>query len=131
MHYNDTNPQIIFEPEPKEQGPWCTPRSLCAADRYIQTGNVDPAVGVRHHVAVLRQLQQELKAAVDMRTFNQLACIEVFYSTKGITVEDGCYTGPGFYWQSCQPGCLPDSDPSGPFETRVEAVRDALDRMEE
>lgn len=31
------NPQILFEPEPKEQGPWCNPRQLCAADRYIQT----------------------------------------------------------------------------------------------
>lgn len=31
------NPQIVFEPEPKEQGPWCNPRQLCAVDRYIQT----------------------------------------------------------------------------------------------
>lgn len=31
------NPQIIFESEPKDkQGPWCNPRQLCAADRYIQ-----------------------------------------------------------------------------------------------
>lgn len=31
------NPQTVFEKEPKEQGPWCNPRQLCAADRYIQT----------------------------------------------------------------------------------------------
>lgn len=31
------NPGILCEPEPKEQGPWCTPRSLTAADRYLQT----------------------------------------------------------------------------------------------
>lgn len=31
-----TNPGILNEDEPKEQGPWCTPRSLVAADRYIQ-----------------------------------------------------------------------------------------------
>lgn len=31
-----TKPEVVFEPEPKEQGPWCTPRSLCAADRYLQ-----------------------------------------------------------------------------------------------
>jgi hypothetical protein len=31
------HPEIVFEPEPKEQGPWCNPRQLCAADRYIQT----------------------------------------------------------------------------------------------
>jgi hypothetical protein len=30
------NPQIVFESEPKEQGPWCNPRQLCSADRYIQ-----------------------------------------------------------------------------------------------
>lgn len=32
-----SNPQILFEPEPKEQGPWCNPRQLCAVDRYLQT----------------------------------------------------------------------------------------------
>lgn len=31
-----TNPTILFEQEPKEQGPWCHPRSLCALDRYLQ-----------------------------------------------------------------------------------------------
>lgn len=45
------NPQIVFEAEPKEQGPWCNPRQLCAFDRYLQTrwamqGNqdIDPAM---------------------------------------------------------------------------------------
>lgn len=27
----------------------------------------------------------------------------------------------GFYWWTCCPGCLPDSDASGPFETEMEA----------
>lgn len=31
------NPQIVFEPEPEKQGPWCNPRQLCAVDRYLQT----------------------------------------------------------------------------------------------
>ena len=31
----------------------------------------------------------------------------------------------GFYWQSCFPGCLPDSDPVGPFQTEAEAIADA------
>jgi len=31
------NPTIVFEAEPKEQGPWCSPRQLCAVDRYLQT----------------------------------------------------------------------------------------------
>lgn len=48
LAFATTNPQILFEKEPAEQGPWCTPRSLCAADRYVQvmkkiTGKVDPA----------------------------------------------------------------------------------------
>lgn len=43
---------------------------------------------------------------------------------------DGDYThehGPdcdGYYWQSCFPGCLPDSDPVGPFKTQEEAIAD-------
>ena len=32
----------------------------------------------------------------------------------------------GFYWWSCQPGCLPDGDPSGPFKTEDEALRDCV-----
>ena len=31
-----TNPHIVFEPEPKEQGAWCNPRQLCSVDRYLQ-----------------------------------------------------------------------------------------------
>lgn len=37
----------------------------------------------------------------------------------------------GFYWQSCSPGCLPDSDPIGPFETEAEALADAREGMED
>jgi hypothetical protein len=32
-----SHPEVVFESEPKEQGPWCTPRQLVAADRYLQT----------------------------------------------------------------------------------------------
>lgn len=31
------NPTILFEPKPVKQGPWCNPRSLTNADRYIQS----------------------------------------------------------------------------------------------
>lgn len=45
--FGQTNPATLFEPEPAEQGPWCTPRSLCAADRYLQCvshgANVNPS----------------------------------------------------------------------------------------
>lgn len=31
----------------------------------------------------------------------------------------------GWYWWTCFPGCLPDSDPIGPFDTEAEALADA------
>ena len=36
---------------------------------------------------------------------------------------EGCELG--WYWQSCFPGCLPDSEPMGPFATQAEALADA------
>jgi hypothetical protein len=30
------NAQILFEPKPPKQGPWCNPRTVTAADRYVQ-----------------------------------------------------------------------------------------------
>ncbi len=30
------HPEIVFEKEPEKQGPWCMPRTLCAADRFLQ-----------------------------------------------------------------------------------------------
>jgi hypothetical protein len=32
---------------------------------------------------------------------------------------------PGWYWWACFPGCLPEGDPTGPFETSVAAYSDA------
>jgi hypothetical protein len=32
---------------------------------------------------------------------------------------------PGYYWWACSPGCLPDGEPIGPFETSAEAYHDA------
>lgn len=31
----------------------------------------------------------------------------------------------GWYYWYCFPGCLPDSDPMGPFDTEAEALADA------
>lgn len=33
----------------------------------------------------------------------------------------------GYYWWSCFPGCMPDSEPNGPFTTAAEALADARD----
>lgn len=32
---------------------------------------------------------------------------------------------PGWYYWYCFPGCMPDSDPTGPFDTEEEALEDA------
>lgn len=42
---------------------------------------------------------------------------EVFYEDKVLV--------PGFYWQACSPGCIPDGEPNGPFKTAQEALEDA------
>ena len=31
------HPEVLFENKPEKQGPWCNPRSLTMADRYVQT----------------------------------------------------------------------------------------------
>ena len=40
-------------------------------------------------------------------------------------------TEPAWYWWACFPGCLPDSDPSGPFATEAEALADAREGLED
>lgn len=50
---------------------------------------------------------------------------EVFHSSwYSLDAEDGY--DPGWYWWSCFPGCLPDGDPVGPFETEAEATDDLM-----
>lgn len=53
---------------------------------------------------------------------------EVFFvSSQDIEActPDGYFEEPGYYWWPCFPGCLPDGDPIGPFETEAEAIADA------
>lgn len=52
---------------------------------------------------------------------------EVFWANEGV---DDVYNGPGWYWWSCFPGCLPDSDPCGPFASSTQARRDADENWE-
>ena len=57
--------------------------------------------------------------------------VETFYRTveenkaDGWVDDDGEPYEAGWYWWSCFPGCMPDSDPFGPFDTEEEAVADA------
>lgn len=39
--------------------------------------------------------------------------------------EDGTSLEKGFYYWYCMPGCLPESDPIGPFKTYKAALRAA------
>lgn len=45
-------------------------------------------------------------------------------------VEEQGITGGWFYW-FCFPGCLPDSDPVGPFASEDEALADAQENSGE
>lgn len=40
---------------------------------------------------------------------------------------DGCPLPAGWYYWYCFPGCMPDSDPIGPFDTEEAAIEDARD----
>ncbi|WP_420431502.1 hypothetical protein [Candidatus Poriferisocius sp.] len=50
---------------------------------------------------------------------------EVFHSDEHFIEYEDRDMDRGWYWWACFPGCLPDGDPFGPFETEEEAVRDA------
>ena len=45
-------------------------------------------------------------------------------STKSAEV-DAATALAGWYWWSCLPGCLPDGDAIGPFESEQAAINDA------
>lgn len=45
--------------------------------------------------------------------------------------HEASQTTAGWYWWPCQPGCLPDGDATGPFETSRDAYNDATDGLVE
>lgn len=56
---------------------------------------------------------------------------EVFYiSKKEIASGDWDETieEPGWYYWFCFPGCMPDSEPFGPFESEQAAIDDAREQ---
>jgi hypothetical protein len=62
--------------------------------------------------------------------------IEVWHHSCGFDAsmpagmdEADCEYRSGWYWWSCFPGCLPDGEPSGPFETEADALADARDGL--
>jgi len=61
---------------------------------------------------------------------------EVFYRTLEENSEYGTLDGDdepvpsGWYYWYCFPGCLPDSDPTGPYDTEQLAIADAKENAE-
>ena len=56
--------------------------------------------------------------------------VEVFYISEreaNYTADGNMVSEPGWYWWTCFPGCMPDSEPFGPFDTEDEATEDAQD----
>jgi hypothetical protein len=51
--------------------------------------------------------------------------LEVFWADDLTCEETGEPREAGYYWWPCFPGCLPDGEASGPFETEEEALADA------
>ena len=57
---------------------------------------------------------------------NALPNVEVFYMTETECRASGFDVAEdGWYWWPCFPGCLPDGDPNGPFDSMEEALADA------
>lgn len=50
---------------------------------------------------------------------------EIFFTCGSFNQEAEDSHEPGWYWQACFPGCLPDGEPCGPFQTEEEAMADA------
>ena len=55
--------------------------------------------------------------------------IEVFYHRCKVYDEEA--DPAGWYWWSCFPGCLPDGDPVGPFDSEADALADAREGLED
>jgi len=64
---------------------------------------------------------------------HSLPDVETFYvdgTDPDEVNEDGEPLEAGFYWWPCFPGCLPDGDPIGPYDTEEEAVEAAQEANE-
>lgn len=81
----------------------------------------------------MTQVYSDPKRAEDPHA---LPDVEVFYHKQGEVIQPVEHDDDtseqqletGYYWWSCFPGCLPDSDPIGPFATEDEAIADAQEQ---
>lgn len=56
---------------------------------------------------------------------NAYGSFEVFRIDRIAQRSDDEQRAPGWYWWACFPGCMPDGDACGPFETEQAAIDDA------
>lgn len=52
----------------------------------------------------------------------KLPDLEVYRLTDWEQEDDDDHLAAGWYYRFCFPGCLPDSDPYGPYDTEQEAL---------
>ena len=57
--------------------------------------------------------------------------VEVFHSSDYPAEADAEPLEPGWYYWYCLPGCLPDSDPIGPFISFEAAEKAVMEENEE
>ena len=62
---------------------------------------------------------------INQETGESYGSFEVFYDIKSLTLT-GKEVDAGFYWWPCFPGCIPDGDAVGPFDTEQKAIDSAL-----
>ena len=53
---------------------------------------------------------------------------EAFQVTKTDPITSEMMLEPGWYFWACFPGCLPDSEPTGPYDSEGDAIFAAQDR---
>jgi hypothetical protein len=66
-----------------------------------------------------RGTAQEPLYDIDPRTG---ATVEIFYADRALAASFGTSDG-GWFWWTCQPSCLPEDLPIGPFATSYAAYR--------
>ena len=73
----------------------------------------------------------EVTALPDVEVFH----VPTDYEPEGegfdMTTGEGEPMTTGYYWWPCFPECLPDGEPTGPFETAAAALADARGEMAE
>ena len=60
-------------------------------------------------------------------TGEQFGSFETFFYYDALPKTEYRIGDRGWYWHACQPGCLPEGDLSGPFETEQDAIKDATE----